>query len=217
MSHANALPAGETQVVAASQQLLSALQPTIASIAVPHGADPQREEPEDDDDVRPELTATATASALAGYAAQLVLTWLAAAARRLLASPSGPPAAATAAASPAGVKGARKGGGGGKRESSGRAEDAAGEGVGGVFDLALVVRVAREAPDGLARNAALGLLSLLAGLAPRQALDHALQVRDAPLLHLPFLCFAFRSAQGGWEHMAVASEPMTEPNFSFHS
>lgn len=48
------------------------------------------------------------------------------------------------------------------------------------FDLELVVRAAREAPDAAVRNAALSELAVLAALKPQVVLSHVLQVRGGP-------------------------------------
>ncbi len=171
---------GEDDVIHASQQLLTTLQPALTPLTehqpvtttqpnYPLGAiSVQDTDPDNTDstDNTTDTTDNTHTSPATGYAAQLLLQWLAAAAGRQLAARRAGSDAATAVDTAGGKTPARR---------KGRVAEGGGE-----FDLGLVVRVAQSAPDAAARNAALSLLTVLAGLEPQQALEHVLQVGHTP-------------------------------------
>ena len=139
---------GLDRVVVAAQDLLQALMPQVGSIAVPHReADGPDGENEEGAGREPADADAAGRSSLAGYAAQLVLSGIEA---RLKEGGHVAGAAAAGGLPPALLRALRP---------------------------ELAVRAAQEAPDSAVRNAALSLVSVLAGLMPEAVLGYVLQVR----------------------------------------
>ncbi|GBF96147.1 hypothetical protein Rsub_08895 [Raphidocelis subcapitata] len=157
---------GASGLVAPLHALLAALLPRLGSIAVAHGGGGGGEEEGDEEedgvggapDGDAAAAAAAAGSAAAGYASQLVLLAL-----RRLAAPAA--AAAAAAAPPAAAPRGKK------KAPAAAAAAALPEG----FDVSLVLSALAAAPDAALRNAALGLLAVLARAAPDAMLSHVLE------------------------------------------
>lgn len=166
---------GVVEVVGAAQELLGALQHSLAPITETHGG-------EDEDEGMQAAAAGQSAaeaagkSSLAGYAAQLILSYLEVAVRAQAASP--------VSATPA------------------KPRTRSGKGLLGALKLDLVVAVAQQAPDSGVRNAALSLLAALATHMPESVLDHVLQVRGITGCEGPCFCVV---CYRGWNHVSGIS------------